>query len=80
MKPNPNNPHTTLTTTPPTRQPVIIIEAARDDYAIRFSLRHRKSWRKLTPSQRGAILLAGATQLETRASQMRTEAADLADG
>jgi len=40
----------------------------------------RQRQRCIRASQRGAILLAGATQLETWASQMRTEAADLADG
>ena len=56
------------------RLPAIVTEAARDEYAMRFAIRHRKNWRKLQPEQRSTILLAAAAQMETWAQQMRQEA------
>ena len=62
------------------QQPAIVTEAARDEYAMRFAIRHRKNWRKLQPEQRSTILLAAAAQLETWASQMRSEADEAING
>lgn len=68
-----------LSTTPTLqkRLPSIVTEAARDEYQMRFAIRHRKNWRKLQPEQRSVILMAAAAQMETWASQMRSEAEDL---
>lgn len=65
-----------LSTTPTLqkRLPAIVTEAARDEYAMRFTIWHRKNWRKLQPEQRSTILLAAAAQMETWAQQMRQEA------
>ena len=60
------------------RLPAIVTEAARDEYAMRFAIRHRKNWHKLQPEQRSTILLAAAAQLETWAGQMREEAENIA--
>lgn len=59
------------------RLPAIVTEAARDEYQMRFAIRHRKNWRKLAPEQRSTILLAAAAQMETWANQMRDEAQTL---
>lgn len=56
------------------KKPSLITEMARDEYAMRFVIRNRKSWRKLRPEQRSTILLAAAAQMETWAAQMREEA------
>lgn len=58
-------------------QPPITIEAARDAYSMRFVIRHRRPVGKMAPEQRRSVLLAGATQLETWAAQMRSEAEEL---
>lgn len=57
--------------------PPIVIEAARDPYSMRFVIRHRRPTNKLQPEQQRTILLASAEQLETWASQMRSEAEEL---
>ena len=62
------------------RLPAIVTEAGRDEYAMRFAIRHRKNWRKLQPDQRSTILLAAAAQMETWASQMRAEAEEMNGG
>ena len=61
-------------------QPPIVTEASREDYAMRFVIRHRKNARKMQPEQLATVLLAGAEQLETWASQMRAEAEELVNG
>lgn len=54
-----------------------IDQPVRDEYFMRFVLRH-KSWRALPPDQQAAVLAEGANQLETWASQMREEAETIA--
>jgi hypothetical protein len=61
-------------------QPPLVIETARDEYSMRFVIRHRRSTRKMQPEQRGAVLLAAAAQMEIWAGQMRDEAMELGVG
>ena len=56
-------------------QPPITIEASRDNYAMRFVIRHRRPANKLQPEQQAVILRASAEQLRTWAEQMDDEAA-----
>lgn len=56
-------------------KPRVIVETRRDDYAITFILRNRRSWQKLSPEDRKAALVQGADALEVLAAQMRAEAA-----
>jgi hypothetical protein len=71
-----------LNTTPTLqkRLPAIVTEAARDEYQMRFAIRHRTNWRKLQPEQRAVIIKASAQQLETWAAQMKAEAAEIKNG
>lgn len=55
-------------------KPRITVEARRDEYAATFKLRNRRSWDKMSPEERVAVLRQGATALEEYASQMRDEA------
>lgn len=57
-----------------TTKPAIVTELNRDEYAMRFVIRHRKNWRKMEPEQRATVLLAAAAQMEAWAGQMRDEA------
>jgi hypothetical protein len=54
-----------------------VTEANRDDYSMRFVIRHRRNARKMQPEQLATVLLAGAEQLETWALQMREEAQEI---
>lgn len=58
------------------RLPSIVTELNRDEYAMRFVIRHRKDWRKMEPLQRATVLLAAAAQMEAWAGQMRDEAGE----
>lgn len=60
------------------RKPRVIIETMRDEYAIKFVLRHRKPWTKLPVADRQRALLEGADALDELAQQMRDEAMELA--
>jgi hypothetical protein len=64
-------------TRPKANRLITIDQPVRDDYFMRFVLRH-KSWRLLLPDQQAAVLAEGANQLETWASQMREEAETIA--
>ena len=64
-------------TRPKPNQLITIDPPVRDEYFMRFILRH-KSWRLLPPDQQAAVLAEGANQLETWASQMREEAETIA--
>lgn len=55
-------------------KPRVIVETRRDDYAITFVLRNRRSWKKLSPEDRKVALLQGADALDVLAEQMRAEA------
>lgn len=55
-------------------KPRVIMETRRDDYAITFILRNRRSWQKLSPEDRKVALLQGADALDVLAQQMRAEA------
>lgn len=55
-------------------KPRVIVETRRDDYAITFILRNRRSWKKLSPEDRKVALLQGADALDVLADQMRAEA------
>lgn len=55
-------------------KPRVIVETRRDDYAITFILRNRRSWKKLSPEDRKVALLQGADALDVLAEQMRAEA------
>lgn len=52
----------------------ITTEAKRADYAMSFTIYHRRNWQKLQPEQQAVILRAGAEQLRTWAEQMDDEA------
>lgn len=54
-------------------KPRITAEAKRDDYAISFIFRTRRSWRKMSLTDRRIALLEAADQLDTYAQQMREE-------
>lgn len=69
--------HVPPRTRPKTNQLITIDPPVRDDYFMRFTLRH-KNWRLLPPDQRAAVLAEGANQLETWAGQMREEAETIA--
>lgn len=60
-----------------TTKPRITTEPRRDDYSAAFVIRWRRPWPKMTAEERVAILEAGAAYLDTIASQMREEAADI---
>ena len=64
-------------TRPKANRLITIDQPVRDEYFMRFVLRH-KSWRLLPPDQRAAVLAESANQLETWASQMREEAETIA--
>ncbi len=55
-------------------KPRVTVETNRDDYSIRFVLRHRRAWSKLSPEDRRLALLQGADALTELAQQMRDEA------
>lgn len=55
-------------------QPVIVAEPKHDEYSFGYVLRYRKSWKKLQPEQRAAILSAAADYLEDEAAGMRERA------
>lgn len=61
-------------------QPLIVTEPRTDEYSIGYVLRHRKSWRKMQPEQRAAILLAAADYLESEAQGMRERAEAMVTG
>jgi len=61
-------------------QSPLVIETARDEYSMRFVIRHRRSTRKMQPDQQGVILLAAAKQMEAWAAQMRAEDEELGVG
>lgn len=61
-------------------QPSIITEPARDDYSLRYTIRHRRNWRKMQPEQRAVILRAAADYLEAEAAGMREQAETLVNG
>lgn len=63
--------------TPP--KPRITVETLRDEYSIKFILRQRRAWKKLSPEDRKMALLQGADALDELARQMRTEAKGEAD-
>lgn len=56
-------------------KPRVIVETLRDEYSIKFILRNRRAWTKLSPEDRKLALVQGADALEVLAAQMRAEAA-----
>lgn len=58
-------------------KPRITVEAERGEYAMRFVLHHRRSWKKMSPQERQEVLLQSAETLTTYAEQMRAEAEQL---
>lgn len=59
-------------------KPRITVDAERGEYAMRFVLYHRRSWKKMSPQERVEVLRQGADTLATYAEQMRSEAEQLA--
>lgn len=55
-------------------KPRITVETLRDDYSIKFILRQRRAWTKLSLEDRQLALLQGADALDELARQMRAEA------
>ena len=55
-------------------KPRITVETLRDEYSIKFILRQRRAWTKLSPEDRKMALLQGADALDVLAGQMRAEA------
>ena len=55
----------------------VTVEVNRDEYSIKFILRHRRPWGKLSPEDRKLALQQGAAALEELVDQMRAEAYDI---
>lgn len=58
-------------------KPRITVDAERGDYAMRFVLYHRRSWKKMSLQERIEVLRQSADTLTTYAEQMRAEAEQL---
>lgn len=56
----------------------VVAEANRSDYAMVFTLRHRKTFSAMSVDERVQVLTAGAEALDEYARQMRTEAQEIA--
>lgn len=71
-----------LSTTPTLqkRLPAIVVETARDDYSMRFVIRHRKPAKKMQPEQMAKVLIEAADYLESQVAGMREEARALVNG
>ena len=62
--------------TVPTK-PRVITEPNRDEYTVRFVVRFRRNWNKMSLEERRSVLQEGADALEEFVSQMRAEAAQM---